>query len=71
VREVAGGGDVASSLGRAVQARVIEIRERHINFVHPLLASAIYSSATPETRRETHRFPQRRRVISTLLLSRL
>ena len=54
VREAASSSDLAL-LGRAEQARVIEIRGRHIRFVHPLLASSVYSSASPEMRRETHR----------------
>jgi DNA-binding CsgD family transcriptional regulator len=55
VREAAGGEDVVSSVRRAEEARVIEIREGQIRFVHPLLASALYSSASPETRRQAHR----------------
>ena len=54
VREAAGGEDVGSSLRRAEEARVIEIREGQIRFVHPLLASALYSSAAAETRRQAH-----------------
>ena len=54
VREAAGGLD-ERSLRRAEQARVIEISERHIRFTHPLLASSVYSSASPQMRRETHR----------------
>jgi DNA-binding CsgD family transcriptional regulator len=55
VGDAAAGGDVASSLAGAQQARVIELHDRHIRFVHPLLAYAIYSSVSPEARRALHR----------------
>jgi len=54
VSAATGSGDGTSALERAEQARVIEISERQIRFVHPLLASAVYSSASPETLRHTH-----------------
>jgi DNA-binding CsgD family transcriptional regulator len=51
---VAEGTDPATALGRAVQAGMIHIRDREIRFAHPLFASAVYSSADSETRREIH-----------------
>jgi DNA-binding CsgD family transcriptional regulator len=55
VEAVLGDGDLASSLVRAEQAGVIEIRGREIRFAHPLLASAVYSSAAARTRQAIHR----------------
>src|SRR5260370_31277431 len=46
VREPAGAGAVASSLGRAEQPPAIEIRGRPILFAHPSPPSAGYSSAS-------------------------
>jgi tetratricopeptide (TPR) repeat protein len=53
VREAAG-NDVTSALERAEEARVIEMHGQQFRFVHPLLASAVYSSASAETRRQVH-----------------
>jgi ATP/maltotriose-dependent transcriptional regulator MalT len=55
VRQVVGGDDAESSLAGAEQARFIEVHAQQIRFAHPLLASAVYSSASPEDRREAHR----------------
>lgn len=54
VRQVADvDGDAA--LARAEQARVIDVDGDRIRFTHPLLASAVYSSAALEKRRALHR----------------
>lgn len=55
VHQVAGGDDAAATLARAEQARIVEIHDRQIRFVHPLLASAVYSSASPAKCRAIHR----------------
>jgi ATP/maltotriose-dependent transcriptional regulator MalT len=48
------GHETASALGRAKKAGVIETEDERVRFSHPLLASAVYSSAAPEQRRAMH-----------------
>jgi len=47
-------GPVTPGLAAAEEAGVIEIREGHIRFTHPLFASAVYSAAATERRRTLH-----------------
>jgi class 3 adenylate cyclase len=44
-----------SHLDRAVRAGVIEVTGERVRFTHPLLASTLYSNASPSRRRELHR----------------
>ncbi|OFW72089.1 MAG: hypothetical protein A2Y55_12545 [Actinobacteria bacterium RBG_16_68_12] len=46
---------VSTGLTTAVAAGVIELEGDRIAFTHPLLASAVYSEATEDRRREVHR----------------
>jgi DNA-binding CsgD family transcriptional regulator len=50
----AGGPGTAEGLAEAEEAGVVELEGGRIRFAHPLLASAVYSSATPERRRRLH-----------------
>lgn len=54
VRRATASDDVDSAIARARQAGVIEVREGHVHFAHPLLAAAVYASAASEKRREVH-----------------
>jgi len=49
------GDDVVAALGAAERARVVELRDGQVRFMHPMLASVVYSSAAPETRHGIHR----------------
>lgn len=40
---------------KAESAALVEVVSTHVRFTHPLLAAGIYSEATPEQRRATHR----------------
>ena len=53
----ASGLDLAApdALAAAERAGVIEVRARHVRFTHPLLASTVYGSASPDERRAVHR----------------
>ena len=44
----------AAGLPEAEEAGVVELEGGRIRFAHPLFASAVYSSATPEQRRRLH-----------------
>ncbi|MEW6267690.1 MAG: AAA family ATPase [Thermodesulfobacteriota bacterium] len=48
------GRDDASSLVRAVQAGILDSNGGELRFTHPLLASAVYRSASPRERRALH-----------------
>jgi DNA-binding CsgD family transcriptional regulator len=50
----AGQPGTAEGLPEAEEAGVVELEEGRIRFAHPLFASAVYSSATPEQRRRLH-----------------
>jgi DNA-binding CsgD family transcriptional regulator len=50
-------GDAAgdrSGLEEAEEARIVDVRAGAIEFTHPLLASAVYTDATPRARRDVH-----------------
>ena len=47
-------GDVEAALEEAIAAAIIDAGSDAIRFTHPLLASAIYESATTSTRRAAH-----------------
>ena len=49
------GSRARSELERGQEQGLIEIREGFISFAHPLLAAAVYSSATTRARRDIHR----------------
>ena len=49
------GGDVVRALERAVDARVVELRDGQIAFRHPLFASTVYDAIGPDRRRVLHR----------------
>jgi DNA-binding CsgD family transcriptional regulator len=53
--EQASGPSVVDSLRTAAFQGVVEFEGTRVRFTHPLLASAIYSSAPPGRRREVHR----------------
>ena len=48
-------GDVEAALEEAIAAAIIDAGSDAIRFTHPLLASAIYESATTSTRRAAHK----------------
>ncbi len=48
------GENARSHLERAASAQVLELDDGHIRFAHPLLASTVYSEATPVARRKLH-----------------
>ncbi len=48
-------GDADPALARATEARVVDLDGERIRFTHPLLASAVYASATAKERCELHR----------------
>src|SRR5260370_30624844 len=50
----AGQPGTAEGLPEAEEAGVVELEEGRIRFAHPLFASAVYSSPTPEQRRPLH-----------------
>lgn len=47
-------GDARAALVEAEEAGVLVIERGHIRFAHPLLASVVYGSASPERRRQLH-----------------
>ncbi|WP_083473443.1 AAA family ATPase [Frankia sp. R43] len=55
VERVCGGVDAAESLGAAEDAGVVELSGGYARFTHPLLASGVYTEASPTTRRALHR----------------
>jgi DNA-binding CsgD family transcriptional regulator len=54
VRQAVGHRNGDTALARAEEARMIEVHDGHVRFAHPLLAAAVYSSASPEKRHEVH-----------------
>jgi len=46
---------VAHDLDEAAAAGVVELADKQIRFVHPLLASTVYATASPPARRQVHR----------------
>lgn len=55
VRRAIGRRDGEAAVARARQARVLEETDGELRFAHPLIASAVYSSATADQRRDVHR----------------
>ena len=55
VRRAVGHAGADTAIASAEGAGLIEVRDDHISFAHPLLASAVYASAPGEKRREVHR----------------
>ena len=53
--ERAAGPRAAESLGRALDADLVEIRGDHVRFVHPLVGSVLVASVLPAKRRGMHR----------------
>jgi DNA-binding CsgD family transcriptional regulator len=53
--EQASGASVVDSLRTAARQGVVRFEDARVRFTHPLFASAIYSGAPPERRREVHR----------------
>jgi DNA-binding CsgD family transcriptional regulator len=45
----------STSLARAEEAGLVDVRDGRVTFVHPLFASAVYAAASAETRRSVHR----------------
>jgi DNA-binding CsgD family transcriptional regulator len=54
VIEAIGQADAANALAEAEGAGVLVFEGQHVRFAHPLLASAVYGSASEERRREIH-----------------
>ena len=48
-------GDLATGVGPAVDAGLLEVDGQRVRFVHPLYRSAVYTAQSPEARRKMHR----------------
>jgi DNA-binding CsgD family transcriptional regulator len=55
VEKVLTRGRATAGLQAAVEADVLRVDGEHVRFMHPLLASAVYSRLIPRKRRELHR----------------
>src|SRR5204862_6528690 len=51
----AAAGIAEDGLQEAMDAAIVEVEDNRVRFSHPLLASIIYSDASPLLRREVHR----------------
>ncbi len=52
--EAAAGRRAETGLDAAIEARILEVDGERLRFTHPLLRSAVWSSATPAQRRSLH-----------------
>jgi DNA-binding CsgD family transcriptional regulator len=55
VGQACGGVDPATLLGAGEDAGVVELAAGRVRFTHPLLATGVYSAASPTSRRALHR----------------